>query len=141
MDQNIIAENTKGCLEKKKIFLAIFLNRKLIEIGNRKTAARNFNLDKLSSQKNTFQVRKGDKIFFFSVQESEEEEECSGGLALERTLYSRGGNSGNPRHKKSIFDPCHLLSAFRPPLPTTTPLPKPPIDTIFDLEILFQIFK
>ena len=84
MDQNIIAENTKGCLEKKKIFLALFLNRKLIEIGNRKTAARNFNLDKLSSQKNTFQV--GDKIFFLSVQESEEEEECSGGLALERTL-------------------------------------------------------
>ena len=41
MNKSIAAENTKGCLEKKKISLANFLNRKLIEIGNRKSAARN----------------------------------------------------------------------------------------------------
>ena len=68
IDKSIAAKSTNGCLDKKNIFLANFLNRKLIEIGNRKTAARNLNLDKPSVQRNTFQIRRGDKVFNITVQ-------------------------------------------------------------------------
>ena len=46
MDKSIASEANRGCLEKKKKFLITFLTRKLVELGNRKTTARNLSMDR-----------------------------------------------------------------------------------------------
>ena len=56
-------EAIEGSLEQKKIFLANFLNRKLVEIGNRRSAARNLRIFKSPSPKTTFKIKKGDRVF------------------------------------------------------------------------------
>ena len=55
---SIVTESTRGCLEKKKKFLINFLTRKLVELGNKKTSARNLNIER--SQRNSNQLKKGE---------------------------------------------------------------------------------
>ena len=61
-------EAIEGSLEQKKIFLANFLNRKLVEIGNQRSAARNLRIVRTPSS--TFKIKKGDSVFHVSVQDS-----------------------------------------------------------------------
>ena len=72
MDRSIATKSTRGCLEKKKKFLINFLTRKLVELRNRKTSARNLNIDRL--QRNSIQLKKGEKVFQVSTEESDPEE-------------------------------------------------------------------
>ena len=62
MDKSIAKESTRGCLDKKKTFLVNFLSRKLVKIGNGRTAVRNFNLDK-SQKENTPSQERGRTVW------------------------------------------------------------------------------
>ena len=46
MDKSIASEANRGCLEKKKKCLITFLTGKLVELGNRRTMARNLSMDR-----------------------------------------------------------------------------------------------
>ena len=68
MDKSIAKESTRGCLDKKKTFLVNFLSRKLVKIGNGRTAVRNLNLDK-SQKENTPSQERGENIQYNNTRE------------------------------------------------------------------------
>ena len=55
MDRSIATASTRGCLDKNKTFFINNLTHKLVELGNRKTSARNLSMDK--PQKGSIQER------------------------------------------------------------------------------------
>ena len=69
MDKSIASEANRGCLEKKKKFLITFLTRKLVELGNRRTTARNLSMDR--PQRSSVQVKKGEKTFRLTMEEGD----------------------------------------------------------------------
>ena len=109
MDKSIASEANRGCLKKTKKFLINFLTRKLVKLGNRKTLARNLSMDR--PQRNSMQLKKGEKIFQVTIEESDPDE-----LApqqwhsdLERALSAAAGDPPKPKYKKG---PCPLRCDF-----------------------------
>ena len=49
-----------------------FLTRKLVELGNRRTSARNLSIDR--PPRTSVQLKRGDKTFLVTIEESDSEE-------------------------------------------------------------------
>ena len=72
MDKSIASEANRGSLEKKKKFLKTLLTRKLVELGNRRTTARNLSMDR--PPRSSVQMKKGEKTFRITMEEGDQDE-------------------------------------------------------------------